>query len=170
MPHSRRRSRSSSRHRRRRHGRDHRRRLDEPRGRRGYPSDSDSDYSSDYYSSFTSSSSDEGDVAAALYERERRKRRKIEKRMRELETMYLKEKVLRDIAPFAKDKDKENNIIPLSPNGDIPPEGERPRKHKYGEYKNVLLTDDEFEKLRLSEMEYSDEMCDEVRRFVALKR
>lgn len=33
-----------------------------------------------------------------------------------------------------------------------------------------FLTDDEFEKLRLSEMEYSDEMCDEVRRFFALKK
>ncbi len=32
-----------------------------------------------------------------------------------------------------------------------------------------FLTDEEFEKLRLSEMEYSDEMCDEVRRFFALK-
>lgn len=33
-----------------------------------------------------------------------------------------------------------------------------------------FLTDEEFEKLRLSEMEYSDEMCDEVRRFFTLKR
>ena len=33
-----------------------------------------------------------------------------------------------------------------------------------------FLTDDEFEKLRLSEMEYSDEMRDEVRRFFELKR
>lgn len=33
-----------------------------------------------------------------------------------------------------------------------------------------FLTDEEFEKLRLSEMEYSDEMCDEVKRFFALKR
>ena len=33
-----------------------------------------------------------------------------------------------------------------------------------------FLTDDEFEKLRLSEMEYSDEMCDEVKRFFTLKR
>lgn len=33
-----------------------------------------------------------------------------------------------------------------------------------------FLTDDEFEKLRLSEMEYSDEMRDEVKRFFALKR
>ena len=33
-----------------------------------------------------------------------------------------------------------------------------------------FLTDDEFEKLRLLEMEYSDEMRDEVKRFFALKR
>lgn len=33
-----------------------------------------------------------------------------------------------------------------------------------------FLTNDEFEKLRLSEMEYSDEMRDEVRRFFALKK
>lgn len=33
-----------------------------------------------------------------------------------------------------------------------------------------FLTDDEFEKLRLSEMEYSDDMRDEVKRFFTLKR
>ena len=33
-----------------------------------------------------------------------------------------------------------------------------------------FLTDDEFEKLRLSEMEYSDEMRDRIKRFFALKR
>lgn len=33
-----------------------------------------------------------------------------------------------------------------------------------------FLTDDEFEKLRLSEMEYSDEMCDKIRSFFALKK
>lgn len=33
-----------------------------------------------------------------------------------------------------------------------------------------FLTDDEFEKLRLSEMEYSDEMCDEVKHFFTLKK
>lgn len=33
-----------------------------------------------------------------------------------------------------------------------------------------FLTDEEFEKLRLSEMEYSDEMRDEVRRFFTLKK
>ena len=32
-----------------------------------------------------------------------------------------------------------------------------------------FLTDDEFEKLRLSEMEYSDEMCDEVKHFFTFK-
>ncbi len=34
--------------------------------------------------------------------------------------------------------------------------GERPRKHKYGEYKNVLLTDDEFEKLKAEYVDYLD--------------
>ena len=33
-----------------------------------------------------------------------------------------------------------------------------------------FLTDEEFEKLRLSEMEYSDEMRDEIKRFFTLKR
>lgn len=30
-----------------------------------------------------------------------------------------------------KDKDKENNITPLSPNGDIPPKGERPPEKRF---------------------------------------
>ena len=48
-----------------------------------------------------------------------------------------------------KDKDKDNIIPPISPNGDIVPlEGERPRKHKYGEFDNVLLTDTELDKLK----------------------
>ena len=56
-----------------------------------------------------------------------------------------------------KDKDKVNIIPPISPNGDIVPlEGERPRKHKYGEYKNVLLTDDELEKLKAEYADYLD--------------
>ena len=56
-----------------------------------------------------------------------------------------------------KDKDKDNIIPPISPNGDISPlEGERPRKHKYGEYKNVLLTDDELEKLKAEYADYLD--------------
>ena len=56
-----------------------------------------------------------------------------------------------------KDKDKDNIIPPISPNGDIVPlEGERSRKHKYGEYKNVLLTDDELEKLKAEYADYLD--------------
>ena len=56
-----------------------------------------------------------------------------------------------------KDKDKDNIIPPISPNGDIAPlEGGSPRKHKYGEYKNVLLTDDEFEKLKAEYVDYLD--------------
>ena len=57
-----------------------------------------------------------------------------------------------------KSKSKSKSIIPpISPNGDIVPlEGERPRKHKYGEYKNVLLTDDELEKLKAEYADYLD--------------
>ena len=56
-----------------------------------------------------------------------------------------------------KDKDKDNIIPPISPNGDIAPlEGGSPRKHKYGEYKNVLLTDDELEKLKAEYADYLD--------------
>ena len=56
-----------------------------------------------------------------------------------------------------KDKDKDNIIPPISPNGDIVPlEGGSPRKHKYGEYKNVLLTDDELEKLKAEYADYLD--------------
>ena len=50
-----------------------------------------------------------------------------------------------------------NNIPPISPNGDIAPlEDGSPRKHKYGEYKNVLLTDDELEKLKAEYADYLD--------------
>lgn len=57
-----------------------------------------------------------------------------------------------------KSKSKNKSIIPpISPNGDIVPlEGERPRKHKYGEYKNVLLADDELEKLKAEYADYLD--------------
>lgn len=57
-----------------------------------------------------------------------------------------------------KSKNKSKSIIPpISPNGDIVPlEGERPRKHKYGEYKNVLLTDDELDKLKADYADYLD--------------
>ena len=58
----------------------------------------------------------------------------------------------------SKSKSESKSIIPpISPNGDIAPlEGERPRKHKYGEYKNVLLTDDELEKLKAEYADYLD--------------
>ena len=50
----------------------------------------------------------------------------------------------------SKSKSESKSIIPpISPNGDIAPlEGERPRKHKYGEFDNVLLTDAELDKLK----------------------
>lgn len=47
------------------------------------------------------------------------------------------------------DKDKEGekeNICDSVP--ESPPPPPKPKKHKYGEYKNVLLTDDELEKLK----------------------
>ena len=58
----------------------------------------------------------------------------------------------------SKSKSESKSIIPpISPNGDIVPlEEERPRKHKYGEYKNVLLTDDELEKLKAEYADYLD--------------
>lgn len=34
----------------------------------------------------------------------------------------------------------------------------------------LKLTGEKFEKFKFSEMEYSEEMCDEVRRFFALKK
>ena len=53
-----------------------------------------------------------------------------------------------------KEKDKYNNIFPDSDEPEQPtPKKTKPVKHKYGEYNNVLLTDDELEKLK---NEYSD--------------
>ena len=51
-----------------------------------------------------------------------------------------------------KEEDKEN-IIFVSDETKKPSKKDKPVKHKYGEYKNVLLTDDELEKLKT---EYSD--------------
>lgn len=48
--------------------------------------------------------------------------------------------------------EKDNNILPDSDESE-PPKSSKPVKHKYGEYKNVLLTDDELQKLKT---EYSD--------------
>lgn len=51
-----------------------------------------------------------------------------------------------------KEKEKDNNILSVS--DETPPTKKaKPVKHRYGEYNNVLLTDDELEKLK---KEYSD--------------
>ena len=42
-----------------------------------------------------------------------------------------KRKQTKDNKDNDKDKDKENNIIPLSPNGDIPPKGGRPPEKRF---------------------------------------
>lgn len=49
-----------------------------------------------------------------------------------------------------KEREKDNNI--LSPS----PKSKKPSKHKYGEYKNVLLTDEEYEKLKAEYPDYED--------------
>ena len=71
-----------------------------------------------------------------------------------------------DIAPLDKDidkdidKDKDINIISGKK------AGKKPVKHKHGEYNNVLLTDDEFEKLQ---EEYPDyvERIDRLSSYIA---
>ena len=53
-----------------------------------------------------------------------------------------------------KEEDKDNNIIVASDEAPpVPVKNTKPVKHKYGEYQNVLLTDDELQKLKT---EYSD--------------
>lgn len=53
-----------------------------------------------------------------------------------------------------KEEEKEiDNNISVSVETDKPMKKDKPTKHKYGEYKNVLLTDEELEKLKT---EYSD--------------
>jgi predicted phage replisome organizer len=64
-----------------------------------------------------------------------------------------------------KDIDKDNNILSVS--DETPPTKKaKPVKHKYGEYNNVLLTDDELEKLKA---EYSDyaERIERISSYVA---
>lgn len=46
------------------------------------------------------------------------------------------------------DCDNEKNNPPISPQGDNAPTKEKPTRHKYGQYKNVLLSDDEMAKLK----------------------
>lgn len=49
-----------------------------------------------------------------------------------------------------KERDKDNNI--LSPS----PKAKKPVKHKYGEYQNVLLSDEELEKLKDEYFDYEE--------------
>ncbi len=49
-----------------------------------------------------------------------------------------------------KEGDKDNNDISPSP------KSKKPVKHKYGEYQNVLLTDDELEKLKAEYFDYEE--------------
>lgn len=49
--------------------------------------------------------------------------------------------------------EEDNNILSASDEPEPPASDKKPVKHKYGEYQNVLLTDDELQKLKT---EYSD--------------
>lgn len=49
-----------------------------------------------------------------------------------------------------EDKEKDNNIYMQSA------KTQKPKKHKYGEYNNVLLTDDELEKLKAEYRDYEE--------------
>ena len=51
-----------------------------------------------------------------------------------------------------EEKEREEDIINISPS----PKAKKPVKHKYGEYKNVLLTDDELEKLKDEYFDYEE--------------
>ena len=59
-----------------------------------------------------------------------------------------------------KDKDKNNNIIADSDESDFAPvpgrKPSKPVKHKHGEYNNVLLTDEELEKLQEEYPDYKE--------------
>ena len=66
-----------------------------------------------------------------------------------------------------KEKDKYNNIFTDSDEPEQPtPKKTKPVKHKYGEYNNVLLTDDELEKLN-AEYEDLDERIERLSSYVA---
>lgn len=58
-----------------------------------------------------------------------------------------------------KEKEEDNNIL-------SPPPKPKPTKHKYGEYKNVLLTDEELEKLKAEYPDY-EERIENLSRYLA---
>lgn len=51
-----------------------------------------------------------------------------------------------------EEKEREEDIINISPS----PKAKKPVKHKYGEYQNVLLTDEELEKLKDEYFDYEE--------------
>ena len=51
-----------------------------------------------------------------------------------------------------EEREREEDIINISPS----PKAKKPVKHKYGEYKNVLLTDEELEKLKDEYFDYEE--------------
>lgn len=55
-----------------------------------------------------------------------------------------------------KDKESEGDIRDIMHNGDAVDASPKPVKHKYGEYNNVLLTDDELSKLRNEYGDFAD--------------
>lgn len=61
-----------------------------------------------------------------------------------------------------KERDKDNNILSLSP------KAKKPVKHKYGEYQNVLLTDEELEKLKDEYFDY-EERIERLSSYIASK-
>lgn len=63
-----------------------------------------------------------------------------------------------------KEKEEEDNNNILSPTPE--PKKLKPTKHKYGEYKNVLLTDEELEKLKAEYPDYQ-ERIENLSRYLA---
>lgn len=79
--------------------------------------------------------------------------------------------VAQEIEKEIRERDKSKDIdidknISVSVETEKQPKKDKPVKHKYGEYKNVLLTDDELEKLKT---EYSDyeELIERLSGYVA---
>lgn len=82
---------------------------------------------------------------------------------------------------FPPEKDKEIKIIEkekdieILPNGNIyaspaePTKPSTPQKHKYGEYKNVLLTDEEYEKLQNEFPNDYEERIERLSSYIASK-
>ena len=95
-----------------------------------------------------------------LYQQERRNRQRLLVRKSSEESSDSQQTQSSDVAVSEEDKDKDieidkdNIILSDSDEPEQPtPKKTKPVKHKYGEYKNVLLTDEELQKLKT---EYSD--------------